>query len=823
MDHPVLVTVRQCKGVTSWSVPFVESGIAYPWVYRILCPFLSSSEESGILVDLSTSSSRSVNITLRIDIVKHYRLQLHKPDELYASPSSPSYLLFEYPPDLNDVRVKITSDDDTRDICAIASIQNVYCPVVELMDNPQDRGKFQTMRSLAVFNVEKHYHGSPYNFFYVVLSVFPNNGRQGDCDYGNYYGYNKLNLLNQTTHNYDPVLYTGPSRIKHVTVTVETVLSGEEYKIAIVLALALLLTFYVVSFAWITVFDWWRFDLHPVYNALKRQASTLVEEVITPFDDYDSTLAAPRSPTQGEPDTVIGVRPTLLAVLAGVHWKRLAKKAATLETSTVSQSPASPLASPSNQSTPLLRQRQLLDAELPPKDSAGSPLRPTSINSDEDSQSTVPDCIHCDDDDDESSPVSYKHDDGPFPVNVLMSELGKLDEHQSTFDYYPVYVFVVGTFYALPVYQLLVTLRYIMASGNEDICYHNFLCSQPSKLWGLPLTAVNNMFSNIAFFLLGLLVILITYRRRQLYYCYVVVNKRRPVRQRIGVPQNFGIIYAFGMAMMGQAIMSTAYHMCPSRDSFKFDATFMYIQLGLGIHKLIQSRNPDWIPNLHYIMLVLTTLMVTVVIGSIFSYSPIFWWLFWLGYVLSSLVFAVEVYYRWQIPLNKEGVRKLIHLYSSRGVLPPRHKPKFVLAVLTIAVNWSLAFTGFNFQTQKFALFILLVLICNVLLHITYYAAAKAVFRETKCWPPSKVFVFTVLTLLCWAAGLLVFTLETIDWGVSAAVSRDQNSECMLLGFYGAHDIWHFLSAFATFFFCMLLLTMDDRQEVLTRNKIMTF
>ncbi len=63
-----------------------------------------------------------------------------------------------------------------------------------------------------------------------------------------------------------------------------------------------------------------------MYNVLKRQASTLVEEVITPFDDYDSALAAPRSPTQGEPDTVIGVRPTLLAVLAGVHWKRLAKK-----------------------------------------------------------------------------------------------------------------------------------------------------------------------------------------------------------------------------------------------------------------------------------------------------------------------------------------------------------------------------------------------------------------------------------------------------------------------------------------------------------------
>ena len=30
------------------------------------------------------------------------------------------------------------------------------CPVVELLDNPEDRGKYQTMRSLAAFNVEVH-------------------------------------------------------------------------------------------------------------------------------------------------------------------------------------------------------------------------------------------------------------------------------------------------------------------------------------------------------------------------------------------------------------------------------------------------------------------------------------------------------------------------------------------------------------------------------------------------------------------------------------------------------------------------------------------
>ena len=30
------------------------------------------------------------------------------------------------------------------------------CPVVELLDNPEDRGKYQTMRSIAAFNVEVH-------------------------------------------------------------------------------------------------------------------------------------------------------------------------------------------------------------------------------------------------------------------------------------------------------------------------------------------------------------------------------------------------------------------------------------------------------------------------------------------------------------------------------------------------------------------------------------------------------------------------------------------------------------------------------------------
>ncbi len=64
---------------------------------------------------------------------------------------------------------------------------------------------------------------------------------------------------------------------------------------------------------------------------------------------------------------------------------------------------------------------------------------------------------------------------------------------------------------------------------------------------------------------------------------------------------------------------------------------------------------------------------------------------------------------------------------------------------------------------------------------------------------------------------------ETIDWSLSPAQSRDFNSDCLLLGFYDAHDIWHFLSAIATFFMSMLMETLDDTQEMWTRDRILTF
>ncbi len=135
---------------------------------------------------------------------------------------------------------------------------------------------------------------------------------------------------------------------------------------------------------------------------------------------------------------------------------------------------------------------------------------------------------------------------------------------------------------------------------------------------------LNNNITDLHFFSVGDSYIAVTYLWtkknllvKDLGYHKLLVFSTPLVRTYISRVSHDSHMTFAGIGMMGQAIMSTAYHMCPSRYNFKFDATFINIQLGIGIHKLLQSRNPDKKPNLHYIMLFLAYLMLTIVLGTV--------------------------------------------------------------------------------------------------------------------------------------------------------------------------------------------------------------
>ena len=64
---------------------------------------------------------------------------------------------------------------------------------------------------------------------------------------------------------------------------------------------------------------------------------------------------------------------------------------------------------------------------------------------------------------------------------------------------------------------------------------------------------------------------------------------------------------------------------------------------------------------------------------------------------------------------------------------------------------------------------------------------------------------------------------ELTNWAKSPSASREGNRDCVLLGFYDAHDLWHFASSFALAFSFLILLSLDDRQQGRPRDALRVF
>ena len=177
-------------------------------------------------------------------------------------------------------------------------------------------------------------------------------------------------------------------------------------------------------------------------------------------------------------------------------------------------------------------------------------------------------------------------------------------EHLRSLDkMYPMSLVTAAIFYGLPVAQLVFAYQYqLQNSGNEDLCYYNFRCAHPFKV----ITDFNHIVSNMGYIILGVL------------FCFIVLSRdwdRRSEMRRIardsrttstsvrllmserGIPNHSGVLYALGIALAVEGLMSASYHICPNRSNFQFDTAFMYLIAGLGTLRLYQARHPDTFPQ----------------------------------------------------------------------------------------------------------------------------------------------------------------------------------------------------------------------------------
>ncbi|KAK9297183.1 hypothetical protein QLX08_009048 [Tetragonisca angustula] len=394
----------------------------------------------------------------------------------------------------------------------------------------------------------------------------------------------------------------------------------------------------------------------------------------------------------------------------------------------------------------------------------------------------------------------------------LARKAPKILRHKSRLYLY--YLITVSIFYTLPAVQLLLTYQHILhVTGNQDMCYYNFLCAHPF----LSLSDLNHVFSNIGYIMLGFLFIFLTSSREHDEF-----DKEK--NKCYGVPQHYGLFYAMGTALIMEGILSGSYHVCPNRSNFQFDTSFMYIITVLCMIKIYQTRHPDINARASVTFAMLAFIIFVGLLG-VLNGTIYFLVLFTVVHLLTCLYMTIQIYYmgRWKV---KEFLKRIIQICKHdaqpgyRYLFRPLYMGRFIILVVANLWNVVLAVLGNMHSEKNFATFLLAVLMSNLILYTFFYIFMKICHKERILLQPA---IYIILSIAFWGSALYFFIHKPISWELTPAQSRNYNKPCILLNFFDSHDIWHFLSALAMFFSFMVLLTLDDDLIDVHRSQISVF
>lgn len=374
----------------------------------------------------------------------------------------------------------------------------------------------------------------------------------------------------------------------------------------------------------------------------------------------------------------------------------------------------------------------------------------------------------------------------------------------------------IAIFYALPVIQLVAGIQLIVHfTGNQDICYYNYLCSRPLGV----VQQFNNIFSNCGYVLLGILFLLIVKHRDTKYQAAV---KERPILgKKYGLPQHNGIYYSVGFSLCMEGLLSASYHVCPTGYNFQFDSTFMYLMAGLLMLKIYQLRHPDVNPHAYTAYIFLSFTVVIEVVG-VYVQTIYFWITFAIVYIIATLYFTSHMYYMGVISLDCGIFARMSHFFRTDFFTSPKplYMDRFVFLVLVVTLNFAAAVLGVVFIPSDFPSFLLAVFLINLLAYFAYYVIMKFIHGEY----PYPITIFCgFLTMVTWICALYFYFSTVTNWQLPAALSRVKNTECLVLDFYDNHDVWHIISSLALFFGFVTVLTLDDHLLNKPRNEIRVF
>ncbi|XP_030632363.1 SID1 transmembrane family member 2 isoform X1 [Chanos chanos] len=769
---PILFVVRQKQAVLSFQVPLILRGLygrkyQYTEVARTLCqpPTRVASETQFFYVDASTLSNAGISYQLRVSRVDSFTLQTNKKFSFNGTPSQPQFFKYVFPEGVDTVIVKVNSSVNFP--CSVMSIQDIQCPVYDLDNNVAFIGMYQTMTTTAAITVQKK--DFPSNSFYVVVVVKTEDEACG--------GPLKLYPL------VPDQLFDPGNRSKPLEVVVSPAIKSEAYVMGMLFCLGIFLSFYVLTFL--------------VACVESKRMSKKKEGLLNPGETSPAETASLLGQTPASP----------------YEYGSFADNGSTLSSEAVTDSLASADVGYGYMGQEPVKQQPITTHHITmyierSLETVGRCRQESLSSVEEDDYDTLADI-----DSDKNIVRTKKY--------LCVSDLARKDKRVLS-KKYQIYFWNIATiavFYALPVVQLVITYQTVVnVTGNQDICYYNFLCAHPLGA----LSSFNNILSNLGYVMLGLLFLLIVLKRDIVHNRALMRNDFNAVE--CGIPKHFGLFYAMGTALMMEGLLSACYHVCPNYTNFQFDTSFMYMIAGLCMLKLYQKRHPDINASAYTAYACLAAVIFFSVLGVVFGKgNTVFWIVFSVIHILATMLLSIQLYYMGRWRLDSGILRRMLYvIYTDciRQCSGPMYIDRMVLLVMGNIVNWSLAAYGLIKKPNDFASYLLAIAICNLLLYFAFYIIMKLRSGERiKC----LALVCILFTAVIWGFALFFFFQGLSTWQKTPAESREHNRECILLSFFDDHDIWHFLSSIAMFGSFLVLLTMDDDLDSVQRDKIYVF
>ena len=365
---------------------------------------------------------------------------------------------------------------------------------------------------------------------------------------------------------------------------------------------------------------------------------------------------------------------------------------------------------------------------------------------------------------------------------------------------------IVGCVLMVGAFQFVYADWYLMIQeGDRDHCYYNDFCYRVSSS-DIPF---NLMSSNFAYIVHAFILALsVWYMEAE-----VLARCKKMDSEEHKRKFSFSIGYAFAWALFFEGLFSTLYHLCPSKITFQFDTAFMFVISGLIVvvmYNGIEIKNCQEdgtargnVGATNFFLVFIVPLYILNYLGSLNHSNegliptvawavPLALWCFiivnWVGYKL-----YFEDWKQCAVFNLKERKFKCIGLWI--GVI-------LAVGLLCGATIWLSLPDALLFTCIVESIIITMMKVC--------WRNRSEEKCECECdceccssgfecsWKCFLTWIYVLITVVILVSAVVIFeALPTTNKAQTPEKSRNENKECILLGFFDYHDLWHILSSFA--------------------------